>query len=121
MADQAQLEKILRLELEVLRATWSGTTNLREDREKARSRLNEMQRELQDYRWRGDEHRVVYAALVALRPSSGESIVEQLPAQATRMGFPDVDWNLYLQPTGAHPTGIEDLIRALKVESAAKI
>lgn len=121
MADQTQNEKILRIELEILRAICSGAALRKEDREESRSQLLELLRELQDYRWRGDEHRVVYGALVALKPSSGETVAEQLPAQATRMGFPDVDWNLYLRPSGAHLTGIEDLIRALKAESAAKI
>lgn len=121
MADQTQNEKILRIELEILRAICSGSAIRKEDREESRSLLLELLRKLQDYRWHGDEHRVVYGALVAVKHSSGETVAEQLPAQATRMGFPDVDWNLYLRSTGAHFTGIEDLIRALKVESAAKI
>jgi hypothetical protein len=120
MADEAQLEKILRLEIEVLRAICSENANGKEDREKSRSQLLELLRELQDYCWRGDEHRVVYGALMAVKRSSGETIAEQLPAQATRMGFPDVDWELYLQPSGAHQTEFENMIRALKVGSPAK-
>jgi hypothetical protein len=53
------------------------------------------------------------------RPDRVQSVAEQLPAQATRMGFPDVDWKLYLQRTEAPQPDITDLIRALK--SAARL
>ena len=121
MPNKAQNEKILRIEHQVLRAICSESENWKEDREEARTQLHEAVRKLQGYRWRGDEHRVVYGALVALKPCSGESIAEQLPAQATRMGFPDVDWNLYLRQGRVHQTEIEDMIRALRAESPAQI
>jgi len=46
--------------------------------------------------WKEPEHKVVYGALQALRTSDAQARRDQLPAQATRMGFPDVDWQLYL-------------------------
>jgi hypothetical protein len=118
MADHAQDERLLRLELEVLR--WICSETGIDNRENIPSRLQTVLGELKDYRWRGDEHRVIYGALTTLRPSSGETIAGQLPAQATRMGFPDVDWNLYLQPSGAHESDIEEMIRTLKAGSPAK-
>jgi hypothetical protein len=118
MARQSQIDQILRLEREVLLALCSGMANREECPEQERGRLHEILRELQAYRWRGDEHRVVYAALVALKPSSGETVAEQLPAQATRMGFPDVDWNLYLRRSEWFRGNIQDLIRALIVAAA---
>jgi hypothetical protein len=69
---------------------------------------------LNGYRWRAEEHGVVYEVLARIQPSSGESIAEQLPAQATRMGFPDVDWDLYLRSREVIQPDISELIDALK-------
>jgi hypothetical protein len=52
-------------------------------------------RDLHGYRWRDPEHRIVYEALKGVRALQNLTLREQLPAQATRMGFPDVDWALY--------------------------
>jgi hypothetical protein len=54
---------------------------------------------LEKYAWRDPDNRVVFESLCGLscRLSPGQ-LREQLPAQATRLGFPDVDWENYLKP-----------------------
>jgi hypothetical protein len=51
--------------------------------------------ELHSYRWRNAEHRIVFEALAKVPPCDADTLRELLPAQATRMGFPDVDWQQY--------------------------
>ncbi|HTX15067.1 MAG TPA: hypothetical protein VMD77_07220 [Candidatus Baltobacteraceae bacterium] len=52
-------------------------------------------RALGEYTWRDVEHGLVYAAVDRLSAGSPKLLREQLPAQATRMGFPDIDWEPY--------------------------
>ncbi|HEY6467921.1 MAG TPA: hypothetical protein VIY69_18110 [Candidatus Acidoferrales bacterium] len=69
--------------------------------------------ELSGYIWAGEEHRVVYECL---RSAQGRHVVplrEQMAAEATRMGHPDVDWDLYFQPS-AGDSDLAELIRRLK-------
>jgi hypothetical protein len=51
--------------------------------------------QLRAHRWQDPEHRVVFEALTALPGRQSTELREQLPAQATRMGFPDVNWDHY--------------------------
>ena len=50
---------------------------------------------LRAHRWQDPEHRVVFEALTLLPGREAAELREQLPAQATRMGFPDVNWQKY--------------------------
>jgi hypothetical protein len=50
---------------------------------------------LHAHRWQNPEHRVVFEALILLPGRHSAELREQLPAQATRMGFPDVNWEEY--------------------------
>jgi hypothetical protein len=119
MANPDQTDQILALERTVLRAICCEFVPSTDERRKAtRDSIREALRDLADYSWRGTEHVVVYSALAKLQASSGVAIADQLPAQATRMGFPDVDWKLYLQPGGAHQVGISELVRTLKAQTA---
>ena len=52
-------------------------------------------RALREYTWRDVEHGLVYAAIQRLSSRDPKTLREQLPAQATRMGFPDIDWLAY--------------------------
>jgi len=64
--------------------------------------------------WRDDEHRVVFESLRRIRIFGSSSIHAELPAAATRLGFPDVDWGRYF--TGNEERGpeeIKNLIHAL--------
>ncbi|HVB55699.1 MAG TPA: hypothetical protein VNE63_04600 [Candidatus Acidoferrales bacterium] len=69
--------------------------------------------------WQDQEHRVVYEALQKLRAHDPEFLRERLPAQATRMGFPDVDWNAYFAPADVS-VDIEQLIRELAATLAKR-
>jgi len=50
---------------------------------------------LRAYHWQIPEHRVVFEALTLLPGRQAAELRVQLPAQATRMGFPDVNWDEY--------------------------
>ncbi len=54
-------------------------------------------RALREYTWRDVEHGLVYAAIERLGSRDPQTLREQLPAQATRMGFPDIDWQGYFR------------------------
>jgi len=69
---------------------------------------------LETYAWQEAEHKVVYEALRALRTSDAQARREQLPAQATRMGFPDVDWNDYLTDRGPANERLDQLVDTLE-------
>jgi len=63
--------------------------------------------------WSDPEHKVVYDALRAVRSNDANTRREQLPAQATRMGFPDVDWANYFAARESDPAKIDQLIDRL--------
>lgn len=75
--------------------------------------------DLSRHLWRAPEHRVVFEALMRMRSADPASLFAELPAMATRMGFPDVDWDSYFLP-GQDPavTEIEEIIRRLAAACA---
>ena len=68
--------------------------------------------QLRSHRWQDPEHRVVFEALTLLPGRQSSELREQLPAQATRMGFPDVNWDHYFAPSDDHAP-IESLVAEL--------
>ncbi|HEX4002799.1 MAG TPA: hypothetical protein VHX36_09125 [Candidatus Acidoferrales bacterium] len=70
-----------------------------------------IERQLREYLWQDNEHGLVYAATRHLGTCDPQLLREQLPAEATRMGFPDVDWRRYFGPDD----------RSTKAASVAKI
>ena len=110
MKQEGSLDRTLELERSILHALCCGSGAEPDVRVAAI-------RSLHGYAWRNVEHRIVYAALVSVQQPSGMPAAEQLPAQATRMGFPDVDWKLYLflRPT----EGVEPDIQAMISELSA--
>jgi hypothetical protein len=70
--------------------------------------------QLTGYRWFDPDHKVVYAALRAIKSRDPETRRDELPAQVTRMGFPDVDWKPYFEPDNQLESHLGDLIRRLK-------
>jgi hypothetical protein len=85
----------------------------------------EIARALREYTWRDVEHGLVYAAIQRLASRDPKALREQLPAQATRMGFPDIDWQIYFDstPTQATAAGFAEiaaLIGKLPMPRAAK-
>ena len=82
-------------------------------------------RALREYTWRDVEHGIVYAAIARLGSRDPKTLREQLPAQATRMGFPDIDWRIYFDPAQARTTAadfaeIAALIGKLPMSRSAK-
>jgi hypothetical protein len=76
-------------------------------------------RALRNYAWRDVEHGLVYAAIERLGPCDPKALCEQLPAEATRMGFPDIDWHTYFsaEPKGARLTPRRPLQKAEAMRS----
>jgi len=72
--------------------------------------------QLRPHRWQNPEHRVVFEALTALPGRDATELREQLPAQATRMGFPDVNWENYFASAAA-ASAIEPLVAELLATS----
>ena len=62
---------------------------------------------LHGHRWLFDEHRVVFEALDRVRAADPE-LREQLAAHATRMGFPEVAWELYFADSNSDSTTARD-------------
>ncbi len=75
-------------------------------------------RQLADHLWQEPEHHVVYVALRQIRSRDPKVRRDQLPAQATRMGFPDVEWRAYLSPVAEEEMDPEQLIARLKAATA---
>ncbi|HEX4074943.1 MAG TPA: hypothetical protein VHX49_06060 [Candidatus Acidoferrales bacterium] len=85
-----------------------------------------IQRGLRAYAWQDVEHGLVYAAIQRLGGVREPQLLrEQLPAEATRMGFPDIDWRIYFVSTRTQATPpdiaeIAALIGRLPMSRAAK-
>jgi hypothetical protein len=61
--------------------------------------LAELTAKLIRYAWKEQDNRVVFDCLKRLTSAKNimpSQLREQLPAQATRMGFPDVKWENYI-------------------------
>jgi hypothetical protein len=65
--------------------------------------------QLRAHRWQDPEHRIVFEALILLPGRDAAELRQQLPAQATRMGFPDVNWDHYFPASDDHPA-LEPLV-----------
>ena len=74
-------------------------------------------RELESYRWRDSDHHVIANALSRLSAKSHPWTREELAAEATRLGFPDVSWNDYFEPASCDEPGanrpLAELVREL--------
>lgn len=75
---------------------------------------------LSEYSWREPDHQVIYDALRGIRSHDATTRRDQLPAQVTRMGFPDVDWSLYFASEEMTEREIEELMRQLKDETTER-
>jgi hypothetical protein len=106
MPENHPSNEISELERQVLKALCSGAGDV-DNRDRLAS-------ELTAYRWQDPDHKVVYEALRAIRSRDPKTRRDELPAQVTRMGFPDVDWRLYFEPEHQLETDLQDLIRRLR-------
>ena len=79
---------------------------------------------LRGYAWHDAEHALVYAAIERLGTRDSATLRHELPAQATRMGFPDIDWQIYFESVQAKAAPafaeIAALIAQLPTSRAAK-
>jgi len=80
----------------------------------------EIDRKFAGYAWREPDHAVVYEAIVRARSLNPDHWHEQLAAQTTRMGFPDLDWGSFLEPPplGTTEASLERLVRELELAIA---
>jgi hypothetical protein len=67
---------------------------------------------LQRYKWRDEDHRIVFAALNKVPERDKRPLREQLPAIATRMGFPDIAWEDYFAVSA--PITAEEILAILQ-------
>src|ERR1700689_5584463 len=112
MPKPREAQRVFELERETLCALCiRGSANARE---------TTVMRELSNHIWQDAEHRVVFEAIQRLSSSDPKLLREQLPAQATRMGFPDVGWENYFSPTSELKKDFEALVGELLTSGAAK-
>jgi hypothetical protein len=105
MPDGNDASRIVNLERAILRLLCRSAAPDRLDRDDVRSLTN--------YTWKDPEHRIVFEALGKVRANDAAALREQLPAVATRMGFPDVDWTNYFGPLEIRGARLDDLLRQL--------
>ena len=110
--------RLLSLETRLLREICASTTG---------ADLARIAGQLHDYSWRNRDHQIVFEALTRIKFVAGSSLREQLAAETTRMGFPDIDWDDYFPPGAAGKTPADEneseqivsaLIRELKSAAA---
>jgi hypothetical protein len=106
MTENHPSDTIAALESKILEALCLGVSDPVE--------WDQLTSQLSAYHWRDPDHKVVYDALRTIRSRDPKTRRGELPAQATRMGFPDLDWNLYFEGEELSTTEIEKLIRQLK-------
>jgi len=99
-------DTIATLERQVLGALCAGTASHDE--------WNKLASRLSGHRWRDPDHKVVYEALRAIKSCEPGTRREELPAQVTRMGFPDVDCDLYFDGQELPVDEIEGIIGRLE-------
>jgi hypothetical protein len=71
---------------------------------------------LREYAWSDVEHGLVYAAIQRIGYGNPQTLCEQLPAQATRMGFPDIDWQAYFsrKQEGVPTPSVDRIVRQIR-------
>jgi hypothetical protein len=110
MLDGNDTNRIVKLERAILRLLCQSTGSDRIQRGDIRPLAN--------YTWNDPEHRIVFEALGKVRANDARELREQLPAAATRLGFPDVDWPNYFSPPEIPETDLGDLLRQLNLAAA---
>jgi hypothetical protein len=76
---------------------------------------------LAGYKWHDADHAIVYEALRKVSSRDKRPLREQLPAIATRMGFPDVDWDNYFTISTTIPEQeINEILRKLVASTAPR-
>jgi hypothetical protein len=73
----------------------------------------ELLRRLEKHAFAMPDHEVVFRALTKLAMIKAQRMREALAATVTRMGFPDVDLNLFFEPPASAQENLADLLREL--------
>ena len=68
---------------------------------------------LEQYSWSILTHRIIFEGLMSLMTDDPETLRQQLPAQLTRRGFPDVDLELFDSPHKLTKDEAEKLMKKL--------
>jgi hypothetical protein len=110
MPRKSSSRKISDLELAILRALCAMPNG-----------WDEVARQLANYSWQEEDHEVVYKALRRVRGRGAKTLRDQLPAQTTRMGFPDIDWKIYFESERIQPFALERIWGELRILTAGKI
>ena len=74
---------------------------------------SEALRSLVNYNWIVPDHRVIYEALRRSRQRSTSALREQMTAEITRLGFPDIQVEPFFAPCSLTRTEIMGLANAL--------
>lgn len=106
MPEHAPAERIADLERAILRGLCTRSIDA--------SLWQEIRVQLAGYVWSEPDHSVVYEAILRVNSRNARNPLAHLVAQATRMGFPDLGWEVYLSPSAAPEANIGELVRKLK-------
>jgi len=112
MSSETKTRLVLDLESKILRALCSAPTAFGSSSADHATERATILATLRSHRWQDPEHRVVFESLTRLPGRQAAELREQLPAQATRMGFPDVNWQMYFG-ANADDSALETLIAEL--------
>jgi hypothetical protein len=82
--------------------------------------LNRALQRLAAYMWLEPEHQTVFQAIRRAGKRTNARLRDELPAQATRMGFPDVDWPRYFWIEGNVTAHLDELVGQLLARGAQK-
>jgi hypothetical protein len=100
-----QSSNIENLELRVLRALYTHPGG---------AKYSELLAGLTGYEWREEEHRVIYGAMHRIGSLPPTDRQQELAAEVTRMGFPDLDCSVYFHHDTAAPVELPELIRQIR-------
>lgn len=71
---------------------------------------------LRQYSWCDNDHRILFEAIRELLARNSQRILEHLPAELTRRGFPDISWDALAAPSALNSAAAlalaEKLVRA---------
>jgi hypothetical protein len=112
MPENHPSDAITALERKILRALCIGVSTPDD--------WNQLASRLSGHLWQDPDHKVVYEALRAIKSREPKTRRDELPAQVTRMGFPDMDWSLYFEGEELSAPELEKLMRRLKTKAIKK-
>ena len=111
MPESTSRQRAISLEQQILRRLCSSGVGGRDQA------TADALRELESYGWRDSDHHVIADALSRLSAKSHPWTREELAAEATRLGFPDISWNDYFEPASCDEPGanrpLAELVRQL--------